>query len=145
MSRLENSATDVLGRAECLRLLGSVSVGRVAFTSNALPSVQAVTFVLHGQEVVFRTSPGSMLDTALGKSIVAFEADEFDNARRTGWSVTAVGPASVVTDPARLAELAELPLSPWEGDNRPHFVAISTSIVNGRRTHNCAHHAPNRV
>jgi len=34
--------------------------------------------------------------------VVAFEADQLDPAGRSGWSVTAVGPASEVTDPGEL-------------------------------------------
>jgi hypothetical protein len=47
MNLYEDPDAEQLGRDECLRLLGSVPIGRVAFTVDALPSVQPVTFVLH--------------------------------------------------------------------------------------------------
>jgi uncharacterized protein len=64
---------------------------------------------------------------------VAFEADEYDSDSRTGWSVTAVGPAAVVTDRHRLDELMRLPVRPWAPGNRKHVVTISIDIVHGRR------------
>jgi nitroimidazol reductase NimA-like FMN-containing flavoprotein (pyridoxamine 5'-phosphate oxidase superfamily) len=133
MSPHGDPGIEILDRDECLRLLGSVPVGRVAFTTGALPSVQPVTFVLHGDQVVFRTSPGTKLDAALHDVIVAFEVDEFDVVNRAGWSVTAVGTAIVVADPELLDELSRLPLDPWAPGRREHFVTISVTIVNGRR------------
>ncbi|HEY3260718.1 MAG TPA: pyridoxamine 5'-phosphate oxidase family protein [Pseudonocardiaceae bacterium] len=122
-----------LDRSECLRLLGTVHIGRVAFTIDALPSVQPVNFVLHDGEIIFRTSRGSKLAAALRNTIVAFEVDEYDSTQRTGWSVTAVGRADVVAEPERVQELAMLPLSPWAPGDREHFVAIKTSVLHGRR------------
>jgi len=133
MNPLDDKGTEILDRSECLRLLGSVPVGRVAFTSDALPSVQPVTFVLHDHHVVFRTRPGSKLDAASRNAIVAFEVDEYDVRTHTGWSVTVVGPAAVVTDGTRLDELAKLPLRPWAPGELEHFVTISIEIVHGRR------------
>jgi uncharacterized protein len=133
MSPFEDEGTEILDRSESLRLLDSVPVGRVAFTTDALPSVQPVTFVLHDHQVVFRTRPGSKLDAALRNAIVAFEVDEYDIQTRTGWSVTVVGPAAVVTDGTRLEELARLPFQPWVPGRRELFVTISIEIVHGRR------------
>lgn len=133
MTATDGHGIEILDRAECMRLLGSVPIGRVAFTSDALPSVQPVTFVLDGEQVVFRTRPGSKLDAAARNAIVAFEVDEYDAAQRTGWSVTAVGRAAVVTDADGMDRLAKLPLQPWAAGRREHFVTISVVIVHGRR------------
>lgn len=118
---------------ECLRLLGSVPIGRVAFTSAALPWVLPVTFALHGDVVVFRTHPGSKLDVALRNAIVAFEVDEYDTEHRRGWSVTVVGPAALVTDQDRLEELAGLDLVPWAPGPHDHVVTITIEMLHGRR------------
>ncbi|MBO3749286.1 pyridoxamine 5'-phosphate oxidase family protein [Streptosporangiaceae bacterium NEAU-GS5] len=42
-------------------------------------------------------------------------------AARTGWSVTAVGPARAVTDPAEHARLRALPLTPWAPGEHDHL------------------------
>ncbi|MER6580227.1 pyridoxamine 5'-phosphate oxidase family protein, partial [Nonomuraea sp. NPDC001023] len=122
--QLDSSGLQVLSREECLRLLSSTPIGRIVFTDRALPAVQPVNFCLDGERVVIRTSIGSKLAAATRHAVVAFEADEFDPAMRTGWSVTAVGHARAVTDPAETARLAALPLSPWAPGSRDHYVVV---------------------
>ncbi|MFI6928265.1 pyridoxamine 5'-phosphate oxidase family protein [Nonomuraea spiralis] len=131
--RLDSSGLQVLSREECLRLLSSAPIGRIVFTDRALPAVQPVNFCLDGESVVIRTSIGSKLAAATRHAVVAFEADEFDPATRTGWSVTAVGHARAVNDPAETARLARLPLSPWAPGSRDHFVVVEAEQVSGRR------------
>ncbi|SPL98798.1 unnamed protein product [[Actinomadura] parvosata subsp. kistnae] len=64
---------------------------------------------------------------------MAFEADEFDPGMRTGWSVTAVGHARAVTDPAEIVRLTELPLSPWAPGSRDHYIVVDAEQMSGRR------------
>ncbi|MFI7415763.1 pyridoxamine 5'-phosphate oxidase family protein [Nonomuraea sp. NPDC049684] len=131
--QLDSSGLQVLSREECLRLLSSTPIGRIVFTDRALPAVQPVNFCLDGERVVIRTSIGSKLAAATRHAVVAFEADEFDPAMRTGWSVTAVGHARAVTDPAETARLAALPLSPWAPGSRDHYIVVDAEQVSGRR------------
>jgi uncharacterized protein len=65
--------------------------------------------------------------------VVAFQADEFDAATRTGWSVTVIGQSRLVRDGAELTRLSALELTPWAPGRRDHFVVISTEIMTGRR------------
>ena len=46
-----------LNRDECLELLGAMSVGRIAYTTDDGPRVLPVNYVLEGDSVVFRTVP----------------------------------------------------------------------------------------
>lgn len=131
--KLDSAGLQVLSREECLAMLGSVPIGRIVFTERALPAVQPVRFVLDGTDVVIRTAAGSVPCAATGTTIVAFEADEFDAERCTGWSVTAVGPARTVTDPAERARLARLPLPAWAPDGRDHFIVMRAERLTGRR------------
>lgn len=131
--RQDTAGLEVLSREDCLYLLGSVPVGRVVFTDRALPAVQPVNFVLHQGSVVFRTGAGSKLAAATREAIVAFQADRFDNDSETGWSVSVVGPARVVTDEAEIEELRQLPLRSWAPTGRDHFVRIAVTHVSGRR------------
>ena len=48
-----------LDRAECLRLLAGVPVGRLIFTINALPVVRPMNFVLADGLIVLRTATGT--------------------------------------------------------------------------------------
>jgi len=44
--------------------------------------------------------------------VVAYEADEIDPIRHSGWSVVVTGRARTVTDPDRVARYEQL-LQPW--------------------------------
>ncbi|WP_084965946.1 pyridoxamine 5'-phosphate oxidase family protein [Thermoactinospora rubra] len=130
---VDGSGLRVLSRRECLELLASVPIGRIVFTDRALPAVQPVNFCLDGERVVIRTTTGSKLAAATRHAVVAFEADEFDAAERTGWSVTAVGHARAVHDPLERVRLAALPLEPWAPGERDHFIVVEVEQVSGRR------------
>ena len=66
-------------------------------------------------------------------TVVAFEADEVDYLARTGWSVTVIGHAREVTDPAELARLRGLLLASWAPGPREHLVCVKVELVSGRR------------
>jgi uncharacterized protein len=91
-----------LDRAACLRLLADGQVGRIVFTEGALPAAQPVSYLLDGDEIIFRTADGSKLATTTRDAVVAFQVDQIDPASRSGWSVLGVGQAYEVTDPDRL-------------------------------------------
>ena len=135
-----------LTREECLRLLGSVPVGRIIYTRQALPAVELVNFALDGGDIVFRTDDGGKLGAAVYGAVVAFEADSLDLMRHTGWSVTVVGQCQAVTDLREIERLRGTALTPWVPGQRDHYVRIPPTIVNGRRlvrpelrVHNHAH------
>ncbi|MGV9899629.1 pyridoxamine 5'-phosphate oxidase family protein, partial [Streptomyces tendae] len=48
-----------LGAEEALALLGSVSLGRVVFTRQALPTIRPVNHVLDDGDIVIRTHEGA--------------------------------------------------------------------------------------
>jgi nitroimidazol reductase NimA-like FMN-containing flavoprotein (pyridoxamine 5'-phosphate oxidase superfamily) len=122
-----------LDRAACLLLLASGIVGRVVFTDAAMPAAHPVTYLLDGEEVVFRTAGGGKLAAATVHRIVAFQVDEIDLAAKTGWSVLGVGQAYEVTDPRRLADLAERLPPAWVPSRDGHAVAIPLQRLTGRR------------
>ncbi|MEJ3653297.1 pyridoxamine 5'-phosphate oxidase family protein [Actinomycetes bacterium KLBMP 9759] len=132
-----NSATPVdlveITPAECLRLLAGVQIGRIVFTDAALPAVQPVTYLLDGQEAVFRTRGGSKLAAATRGAVVAFQADDIDPVTRTGWTVVGVGEAYEVLVPGRVAELAERLPEPWAPARTAHTIAVPLQQLTGRR------------
>jgi uncharacterized protein len=129
----ETAELTELRRTDCLRLLAGGVVGRVVFTDAALPAAHPVTYLLDGEEVVFRTAGGGKLAAATVGRVVAFEVDEIDLTTRTGWSVLGVGEAYEVTDPQRLADLATRMPPPWAPDRRAHTVAVPLQRLTGRR------------
>lgn len=131
--RLDANGLEVLGRGDCIALMGSVPVGRVVFTDRALPAIQPVSFVLDGDDVIIATSPGSKLAAATRGAIVAFETDSFGPGSRTGWSVTVIGQARTVRDAAEIDRLARLPLTSWAPGRHDHLIRIRGDVVSGRR------------
>ncbi|GAA3494672.1 pyridoxamine 5'-phosphate oxidase family protein [Streptomyces prasinosporus] len=129
----QNDAFRALDRQECLRLLAKVPVGRVVYTKRALPAVLPVNFSLDTDaSVLLCTSPDSDLVRAVDGVVVAFEADEFDAATRSGWSVVVTGRAAVVTDPAEHERLRQAGPAPWRPLRHAVFVRIESEVVTGR-------------
>lgn len=133
LMEVDRTGLEVLSRADCLALLRQSVVGRVIVTDRALPAAFPVNFALLGEDVVFRTAAGSRLEAASARTVVAFEVDDIDPLRQTGWSVLIQGRASVVEDPLDLARACALPLRPWAPSRRLEFVRIRSELVSGRR------------
>ncbi|MGZ4506668.1 MAG: pyridoxamine 5'-phosphate oxidase family protein [Blastococcus sp.] len=129
----EDRVQEVLTDLEARRLLATVAIGRLAFTSAALPDIQPVSFAVHDGQVVIPARRGSRLVDAVRGAVVAFQADAYD-ARRTGWSVTVVGPSRVVTDPAHVTELNALCPAPRADTSNRCYVAVQLQLVHGYRT-----------
>ncbi len=138
LMELDRTGLQVLSRAECLELLCHGLVGRVIVTDRALPAAFPVNFALLGEDVVFRTAAGSKLEAASARTVVAFEVDDIDPLRQTGWSVLIQGRTSLVTDPVELARAHALPFHPWAPGRRLEYVRIRSELVSGRRLHQSA-------
>jgi nitroimidazol reductase NimA-like FMN-containing flavoprotein (pyridoxamine 5'-phosphate oxidase superfamily) len=128
-----------LDRAECLRLLGTVSVGRIVFSEQALPAIQPVNFTVEGSDVFIRTSGGAKLAAAVNGNVVAFEADETDASTRSGWSVVVLGHASLVRDIDQLVALAGPRSQPWVPGRSDHVIRIKSERITGRRLESGLH------
>ena len=89
--------------------------------------MQPVSYLLDGEEIVFRTRNGSKLAAATRHAVVGFEVDDFDLQARTGWSVLGIGEAYEIVDPARLAALADPHTDPWVRGHDAHTIAIPLS------------------
>jgi uncharacterized protein len=122
-----------LSQYECLRLMGTVPVGRIVFTKQALPAVELVNFTLDQGEIVIRTDAGGKLAAATRGAVVAFEVDSVDTAAREGWSVTVVGHSRAVTDHEEILRLNKIAPMPWAPGTHDHFIRVSAVFVTGRR------------
>lgn len=122
-----------IGEPRCLELLATAEVVRVAFTTHEGPTIVPVNHLLHDGAVYFRTAPGSKLGAAAAAGPVALEADHWDAATRTAWSVVAHGHATIVTTAADVEALLALPFDPWvEPGERPFWVRVSLESLSGR-------------
>jgi len=121
-----------LSREQCLRLMATAPVGRIIYTRQAMPAVELVNFTIDTGDIVLRTAASGKLTAAIAGAVVAFEADHYDPATRTGWSVTAVGRARDVTDPADIRRLRATGPQPWIPGDQPRFLRITPGTLNGR-------------
>ncbi|MFJ1967324.1 pyridoxamine 5'-phosphate oxidase family protein [Streptomyces sp. NPDC087903] len=126
-----------LDGVEALRLLGSVSLGRIVFTRHALPTVRPVNHVLVDGDIVIRTHGDAALtrythQTGGEGAVVAYEADDIDPDTHLGWSVVVTGYARLVTEPDELARYRAL-LRPWVSQRMDHAVRISPDLITGVR------------
>jgi uncharacterized protein len=131
----DHAGLEILPFDVCLRLLASVPVGRVGFFADGEMVILPVNHVVDGQDVVFRTARGSKLSAAEGRNLVTFEADEYDERTRSGWSVVVTGRAEVIYEDAEIQRLSELGLHPWvTAVERPFWIRIRANAVSGRAT-----------
>jgi hypothetical protein len=86
-----------LSRSECLALLRTASVGRIAYSERALPAIVTVSFALLEDVIVVRADARSSWAASLRGTVVAFEAGS-DRVGEECWSVTCVGRATLVDD-----------------------------------------------
>ena len=124
-----------LGRDEALRLLGSVSLGRIVFTHRAMPAVRPVNHVLDSTGIVIRSHSGAAIiseaDTVRG-AVVAYEADNINPNYLLGWSVVVTGIARLIRDPGELARYQEA-LIPWVDREMDQVIRIHPEVVTGFR------------
>ncbi|MFW3113491.1 hypothetical protein MHAE_06934 [Mycobacterium haemophilum DSM 44634] len=135
----DNVAREVveLEQGEAMRLLASVGHGRVVFTQRALPAIRPVNHLVDAGRVIVRTRLTANVATAVRTStdsrvVVAYEADELDPQRRTGWSVVVTGLATTITNPEQIARYEQL-LQPWVNMAMDTVIAIQPEVITGIR------------
>jgi nitroimidazol reductase NimA-like FMN-containing flavoprotein (pyridoxamine 5'-phosphate oxidase superfamily) len=119
---------------ECLRLLAIDDVGRLAIVQGGAPAIFPVNYVLDGTSPVFRTDPGTKLTHGPGTT-VCFEIDGLDRDRRSGWSVVVTGVMESLddADEATRARVRTLPVHPWGGGEKAHWMRVVPGLITGRR------------
>lgn len=117
---------------ECWTLLGTCSVGRLAWSNPNGPTVLPVNFTVADERIVFRTSPYSAAARECDDLPVAFEADEVDPFTRSGWSVLVRGTARLVYDES-LVPPDSTDLDVWAEGSRALHVVIEPREITGRR------------
>lgn len=120
---------------EALRLLGSVPMGRIAFTRQALPTIRPVNHIVDNGNIVIRTHEGAALTLRTHHAdgsgvVVAYEADDIDPDTHLGWSVVVTGYAHLVNDDRELARYQAL-LRPWVRQPMDYAVRIRPDLVTG--------------
>ncbi len=131
--RSAKSGLIIMDRDECLSAISGEHVGRLAVVHGGSPMIYPINFVLDGEEIVFRSDPGTKVDAGL-RSPVCFEVDGLNAHTHEGWSVVVTGrleEALPHRDEARKRLLA-LPLEAWAG-TKQHPFRIAPNRITGRR------------
>jgi uncharacterized protein len=136
-SPLERSQTlDIveISEEECMRLLQTKDMGRLAVVRQGRPEIFPVNYGIDGRDIVIRTDAGTKLRLAtLGW--VAFEVDQFDPVSLKGWDVQARGLARDITHglDRTSTRLRAVDVVPWVGGDKAHRIAILDPVLSGRR------------
>lgn len=125
-----------IDRDECLKLLQSQSMGRLAVADHGAypPHIVPVNFIVEGDHVIFRSNFGLKFQlSVLAEHSVSFEADEVDAEGHMAWSVVVQGRAELLSQ----EEIDALPhgswLHRWAPGERKEWVRIVPYTVTGRR------------
>ena len=128
-----NSKMGVIDEEECVRLMESTPIGRIAFMADDEILALPVNFRWHEDGIVFRTLDGLKLAAAANNQKVCFEVDQWDADTRSGWSVVVQGVAREVENWAEEALLDEIGLIPWsKAEWRPIWIRIDPTSMSGR-------------
>ncbi|WP_405578297.1 pyridoxamine 5'-phosphate oxidase family protein [Streptomyces sp. NBC_01092] len=114
--------------AEALWLLGDSSLGRLVYTQRELTIVRPARHVLWYGRLLVRTP----VQAAAVPATAAYHVDEIQAATGTGWTVTASGPAEVITDPDEAAHCRRT-LTGWTHGPHDTILRIHPKTVTGFR------------
>ncbi|HZT67592.1 MAG TPA: pyridoxamine 5'-phosphate oxidase family protein [Acidimicrobiales bacterium] len=124
-----------LTREECVQLLKTCRVGRVAVVNGLEPLVVPVNYAMAGDHIVFRTGDGTKL-RSLQERPIAFQVDEIDLDVPSGWSVFVVGVAQEIAPefaPEVMRRIGGPMPEPAVGGPRNHWIELRPRRITGRR------------
>ena len=123
---------ETLSRTDCLELMSSQQVGRVAFRTPMGPRIVPVNYTVDDGDILFRTTPYSELGTYGADTEVAFEVDAIDDERHAGISVVAHGRAQLLrsVDDRRVQD-PKAP-RPWAQGRRDSCFRLHPRDLTGR-------------
>jgi hypothetical protein len=121
---------EVLSRQECLRLLGTATLGRMVVNVDGLPVVVPVGFLITLDGIVVRIPRGSALEAATQDAVAAFQVDAIDPDDGSGWTVLVQGIAAHVEE----CDPLEPPPGLWSGGPDDRSARISFGLVSGQRS-----------
>lgn len=121
-----------LSEADCKELLAQHKAGRVGFMAPDGPQILPVTYQYRSGTLIFRTSPFGALSGLVRRTSVAFEIDEIDEEKETGWSVLVLGFAQAMAHDYLLTSAWETGPVPWAQGTRNLFIEIVPRTISGR-------------
>lgn len=101
---MQTVESEPISQAECWQLLSTVSLGRLALSLAALPTILPVQYYVDGDELAICLGHYDVSPRSLDDTVVAFATDMIDPSSRAGWTVQVQGrttlprPVGVPTD-----------------------------------------------
>ncbi|MGW3949534.1 pyridoxamine 5'-phosphate oxidase family protein [Streptomyces sp. NPDC004752] len=114
--------------AEALWLLEGSSLGRLVFVQRELTVVRPARHVWEYGRLIVRTP----VQAAAVQATVTYHVDEVHAAIGTGWTVSAAGPADVITDPHEVGHYRRT-LTGWTHGPHDSVLRIHPQTVTGFR------------
>lgn len=133
--RVPDKRVELIPRHQCIELLRSKGVGRLAVVVEERPKVFPVNYVADADgTVIFRTAPGTKLFGAAMRW-VAFEVDELDDIAQAGWSVVVEGIGQDITHAIDHRSVARrlIAAEPWVPGVKANWIEILPRSISGRR------------
>lgn len=124
-----------LKEQECYDLLGTGTVGHVAFIGSTGLQLLPVNFQLLDGVVYVQTARESILaELAKGLDDVAFSIDYREDLLQQGWSVVISGTSAVVNNESLIDRIrATRRLRPWAPGDRSVVIALTPRSISGRK------------
>jgi nitroimidazol reductase NimA-like FMN-containing flavoprotein (pyridoxamine 5'-phosphate oxidase superfamily) len=129
LTAIENLSTD-----DCLSLLASLRIGRLAVAADEGVRIFPVNYLVDGDSIVIRSEVQTLVRFAPLQR-VEFEVDDIDSEGGTGWAVVTDGTAQLLTDALDTASehARSLTLPDWSHLRRPEWLRIVLTRIVGVR------------
>jgi hypothetical protein len=119
-------AVESLSRPQCLALLRTASLGRIAYSERALPAIATVPFAVVEDSIVVRVDGSTTLAAALRGAVVAFQVDD------GSWSVSCIGHVRQAVKPDELEAVRAMSCWPEPAPPASEFLLIESEGLQGR-------------
>jgi nitroimidazol reductase NimA-like FMN-containing flavoprotein (pyridoxamine 5'-phosphate oxidase superfamily) len=126
---IQNLSTD-----ECLRLLASQQLGRLAVVTDEGARIFPVNYAVDGDAIAIRSEPSAIVRFAPLHE-VEFEVDHIDPEDGTGWAIVTDGTAQLITDALDTVSEHTRTLTPpnWSHRPKPEWLRITLTRIVGVR------------
>ena len=131
MGPVDRNGLEVLERAECLQLLATSKIGRLAYSRGGTLAVIPVNVACADDRMLFRLGTGAALAAVYDKQLLTLEVDAIDLDTWCGWSVNIVGTPEEI--PAALAGTVGQGLRSWLRPESTRLFSLRTDHLEGRR------------
>jgi hypothetical protein len=107
----------------------------VGVAVGALPAIFPVNFEVWGEDlIIFGAMKDSRLARSTDNAVIAFQADSYDQLRRSGWTVSGVGRSTCIPNLDDLTGPQGAAPDPWMSGHDPELlVQLRLSELSGHR------------